>query len=608
MKQMPGLSKDDKDLLEEGRSHQKNSEDSLSTVRNKWPDYESMLIAEHRESIQSSSKIYDPRLSTIEIERTARISSQRPSGKAYAVSKDDQGKNMVMNLLLGYQMDNANEQRDFLIKQMMLSFWSRVYGSLYCLVPWRVKDNYIGSELNLISIWDSFPQPNVPLQDADYFVQGHRFSLAWLKKQDPKVWNMDEIKELEREMSSGEGDVKQNDNQNSFITQQLYPSQFGDKAFPMVDAYTEYRRDKWFTWAKRPNKNKGREYLLRVLDNSKGEAYPEGMLPVVEKVSIPMFEGLGLGAFQRGKSLQFGANSLINLYMSGVKSAIFPERMVNPDNVVQSSLKYGAGEFWFMNQPGEDVKIVQRGQEATSTFNAAYGLVIAAMLNQAGTTDTSNSQQIESSLGKTPTALRQQAAAQAAQDFWEQTMLESTLRQVFERWVAMNTTKLEADIPIRIFGSELEEIAQTFPDATEMFSEKNGQVLVNGKMFKNGEDPIKFDYKIETGSTTRPNMQQEIQDAVEMVQFVSENPQYIAAMEKEGNTISATELFKEMATKRGFKNLDRIIKTIQPEEMQQQMGGMPQMPHEMPQMPQFQDEEVNALAQQIMGGMGGIPT
>jgi len=607
----------DLDLLKEVEAHQTDSENYMGTLRDKWPDYESMLIAENRESMGTDSHIFDPRLSTIEIERTARVAAQRPSGKAFAVSKDDIGKNMIMELLLNYQIANANEQWDFLVKQMMLSFWSRVYGQIYTLVPWRVNPTYVGPEMFLISPWDSFPQPNVTMQDAEWFIQGHMLSINWLKKQNKETWNMDEINALSAEMKEGdgqEGDVRRHDNHNSYISSQMFPTQFGDKKYPKVKAFTEYRKGKWITWAPRINPKKGRAYLLRVVE----DPYPEDFLPIVAKYAIPMFEGpTGIGPFQRGKSLQFGTNSLINLYFSGIRTSLFPEKMVNPDNVVMSSLKYGAAEQWFMQNPGQDVQVVQRGSESTSTFNNAYGMLISAMLNQAGTTDTSNSAQVESSLGKTPQALRLQAASQGAQDFWEQTMLESTLRQVFERWVALNTTELEADAAVRIFGSEIEKIKELYPEETEAFSDTSGKILISKKLFQTKKgDPIKFDYQIETGSTTKPNMDQEKTDVEDTLRLFAENPQIIEMMKMEGSGISMTELVKRVLTKKGQKDLDKIVIKSMEQPEQQPQEGMPmdpnavppeQMPPEMPPPPQYQDPDVSALAEQLFGGMGGVP-
>tara|TARA_R110000868_G_C10972640_1_gene770689 strand:- start:22675 stop:24510 length:1836 start_codon:yes stop_codon:yes gene_type:complete len=610
------MQKPDNNELEESIQHQKDSEDSLSLSRERYLNYESMLLGEHREAIQNENKIFDPRVSTIEIERTARVASQRPSGKAFAVSKNDTGKNMIMNLLLNYQMDNANEQWDFIIKQMMWSFWSRVYGQMYALTPWRVRPDYIGNELFLINIYDAFPQPNVTVQDADWFIVGNRPTIQWLKAQDAEVWNMDEIKELANDLKNGEGEVKTQDNQTSYSSQIQFPTQKGDSKFPRVQTFTEYRGDKWITWAKRVNTKKGREYLLRTVENND----LEGKLPVVAKYSIPMFEGNGLGPFQRGKSLQFATNSILNMKAAEWRERLRPQLMIDPSNAVMSTIKYDPGAYWFMKNPGKDVVPFEKGGSSDAAFQQAYGVMVSAMLNSAGTTDTSNSQQIESALGKTPAALKAQAAAQQSQDFWEQTMMESSMKQVMERWIMQTVKNLEAKQALRLFEDEIQAITEQYPDAVDMFSEKSGQITVDKSFFTEDEEPVKFDYKIETGSTAKPNLEQQVADVAEILNLVDEKPALIAKMQAEGSDVSATQLFKEMLTLRGMRTEKIIVPFEQPMSqqadpaqmaMQDPMAQMQQMPQEMPQpepIPQYEDPDINSVAQELMGGLGGIPS
>jgi hypothetical protein len=597
-----------KQELEGAIQHQKDSENSLATLREKWLNFESMLLSEHREAQQNENKVFDPRVATIELERTARVAAQNPSGKAFSVSQDDIGKNMLMNMLLSYQMEHANEQWDFLIKQMMMSFWSRVYGSMFALTPWRIRKNYVGPELLLINIYDAFPQPGVSVQDADWFVVGNRISLKWLQdqaKHNPDVWNADEIRDLATEIGKGGGDVKQQDNTASYTQKMWYPTQTGDEKFPKIQTFTQYTGDKWITWAKRANTKKGREYLLRVVNNND----LEGQLPVVAKHSIPMFDGpMGLGPFQRGKSLQFGTNSLINMYLTSVREKLRPPRMVNPDNVVMSSLKFDPGAFWFMNTPGQDVVPFNAGQDPDATFNSAYGLMVSAMLNQAGTTDTTGSSQIESALGRTPQAIRSQEASKSAQDFWEQTMLENTLKQVMERWIMLNVKNLEAPQVLRLFGEDIERIAEMYPDIVEMLSENTGKVYVDRELFMEGEEPVKFDYRIETGSTAKPNLDKDIQDIIEIIQMIDERQGFMQKIQEEGYDVKASELLKEVLLKKGMRE-DRIIVQKQQEEMMQ--PGQEQMMPEQGMPPQqeqhYEDPEIEQVAQQLMGGMGGVP-
>ena len=617
----------DKTELEEVVEHQAVSERYLEPSRARYLDYESMVLSEHRESGQNENKVFDPRISTIEIERTSRVAAQRPSGKAFAVSSDDVGKNLLMNLLIRYQLDNANEQWDFIIKQMMWSFWSRVYGVYYALTPWRITSNYVGNELLLLNIYDSFPQPNTSVDDADWFIAGNRPTIQWLEAQDAEVWNMNEIKELKAELKNSSGDTKQNDNSASHTQTTQLPTQEGDQAFPRIQTYTEYRGDKWITWAKRINTSKGREYLLRVITNDD----LEGKLPVVAKYSIPMMGGdptspIGLGPFQRGKSLQFATNSLINMKLVDTRERLRPQLHVNPANVVMSSIKYAPGAYWFMNNPGEDVKAFQKGSDATSDFNSAYGLMVSAMLNQAGTTDTTSSQYTTTSLGKTPAAIKSQTASQGAQDFWEQTMMETSMGQVLERWVMNNTKNLDEAQTIRVFGQEVQQIASLYPDVLEMFSEESGSVKVSSELFqeKSGKGkkvvstPVKFDYKIQTGSMTKPSLEVEVENLMDFVNLLDERPNFIAKLNQEGSDISATQLLREIITKRGMRE-DQIIVQAQPQQVDGQgqpappSGSQPEGPPQAqplpPQrpVPQFEDPDINAVAQELLGGNNGIP-
>jgi len=594
-------------LIDDLQDHQKKSKNYLGTIRENWRDYESMIICSHREAMQTKNKVYDPRLGTIELERTARVMAQRPSGKAKPLSTNDTGKAKLMNLLLGYQMDNAKEQFSFLIKLRLLSFWSRVYGALYALVPWRITDNYIGPELNLISIWDSFPQPNVQLADADWFIQANRLGIKWLLRQDPKTWKMSEIKDLASEMKrdKDEGDVRQADDTSGHIEDEMYPSQFGDHLYPQVKVYTEYQKEKWITWAEqRINKKYSRPHILREVDNRKGQVYPEGMLPIINKHGLlPLLGGpIGVGPMQRGKSLQFATNQLINLFMSSVKSSITPELQINPRNVVPSSIKWGAAEKWFMNSPGKDVVPVQKGAEVLNTFNTAYGLFIGALLNQGGTTDTSSSNFVQTSLGKTPQALRLQVAAQSALDEWEEVMIHDAIGQIMNRWMALNANNLEIGIPLRLFGQEMEEISQQYPDIAEMF-ENNGR-----EAFRVEGEPVKFDYDMEIGATSKPNLEEDRQSITDMIDFVKNSPDFIERMRAKGKDINEPELFERLLKLKGIKDTDNIITDAQTQPgMEGMQPGMQDMPPAEEPMPKYDDPDIDALAQQVLGGVQGVP-
>src|SRR3990170_2399177 len=63
---------------------------------------EALMLGTPLDSItgqETSSGVFEPRLSTISLERAGRVMAQNPSGKSLAMSSNDKGKNMLMNLL-----------------------------------------------------------------------------------------------------------------------------------------------------------------------------------------------------------------------------------------------------------------------------------------------------------------------------------------------------------------------------------------------------------------------------------------------------------------------------------------------------------------------------
>lgn len=616
-------------ILDEVQDHYKESDQWISKIRETWDDKESMLlgIPEDGMTAQSNSKIFDPRLSTIVFERAARVMSQNPKGKAYAKTKHDIGKNMLMNLLLNHYRKEANEQYSHLVKLRLLDLYSLVYGTMFALVPWRVnpRSGYIGPELVLINIRDAFPQPGVRnLDEADYFNVRTMTSAKWLEQQDGGVWDMDAIKSLVFELKEQKstGDTNNGDsNKTSYLERALYPTNYGDVVYPKVELYTEYRDDKWITWSpQRINQKTSKPHVLRVVENP----YPDGMLPIIAKHAFPLIDSpIGLGEFERGKSLQFAINSLVNMYMDGVKYSIFPPLAINAENVVPSSIKWGPGEKWFMNQPNVDLQPVELSPRGLDTFNSTYGYLLSALQNQAGTSDVSTSQNVESTLGKTPQALRLQASKEGSRDEWDRFMMEESIKDIYKRWVALTVDKMEGNVAVRLFEDEIQEISQTHPDITEVFDSGRGQVRINKKLIA-----AKYDYELEAGSTVKPDLEGEQNNLTSIMTAVIENPNIIQYMREKGKDVDLVELFKRWVISGNIKDWDKIVtdfvnpespiapntvptspeEQVQPNMVPEDMGAYPQEQMPMPEGEgNFQDPDIAALASQLMGSLEGIP-
>lgn len=553
-------------LQDELGSHASDSETFLSTLRSGWDEKEAILICKLKDEISTEgsvkSQVFDPRLSTIVFERAARVMARHPSGKAYAISKNDFGKSKLMNLLLRYYEKNANYWHPLIVKLRMLDLYSLVYGTMFALVPWIIdsRRDYIGPEIIPLPIRACFPQPSATsLSDSDWFQVSSMKNIEWLKQQTKRSDKWKNIDKLENlvlgESGEGSGDSKPA-SQESYVETEWYGGQPTDAAFPKVELRTEYRRDRWITFT--PNYD---NLIVRDIPNP----YDNGELPIVAKYAWPLMESIiGLGEFERGKTLQYSINSLINLYMDAVKYSIFPPIHMNPKAVIRSSIKWGPGERWLMKRPGEDVKQMRLSPQGLSTFQSTYGFLISALMNQAGTTEISSPTSTQPTMGRTPQAIRMMAGRESARDEWDRTMMEETLKQTYGKWITMIVKKMERKVVMRIFGPEVKEISKEYKDLVEFFdkNKKEGVVRV-GK----SDIEAKYDFEIETGSIMKPDLEGEQQNISAVLGMVLKNPIILEAIRAKGKDLDVGELFKRWMIAGGIKDWERIIVDMPPQKI-----------------------------------------
>jgi hypothetical protein len=147
----------------------------LSTKRDLWDTYEKLFHNQLSDSLSSdtNSQVFDPKLSTLTLERAYRVMAQLATGKVKAISKNDVGTSTLMNLIVDKYINvNANAQFDLLTKLRMVDIYSNIYGQFFILIDWDVKKNgYVGPDMWLLNIRDVFPQVGaVSLEDSDYVI------------------------------------------------------------------------------------------------------------------------------------------------------------------------------------------------------------------------------------------------------------------------------------------------------------------------------------------------------------------------------------------------------------------------------------------------------
>lgn len=589
----------DKSLFKQLTENFQDSDDTITTIRETWDEKEEILTGTLSDTLSDSTKsqVFDPRLSTIILERAARVMGQLPHGKTLAVSKDDRGKNMLMNLCLEkYVLPNANSQYDFLTKMRMMDMYSLVYGVFFGLVDWTVdeKKDYIGPDLWLLPIRDVFPQPGaVSVNDSEWIQVSTWHTLDWVKGRNKDWKNLDTIiTQLKNKGGKARDtlDAERRTNRESEYQNTVVAN--------MVEFRTEYRTfggkkdlGQWITYA--PDY----DVVVREKDNP----HENGELPIVSKHAFPLLDSIyGLGEFERGMTLQKAVNSLINLYLDGVKMSLFPPIMVNKDQVVPSSIMFQPAAKWLVTRP-DAITQLNLNPQGLSTFQSTYGFLISALLNQAGTTDTTNNTTTDPSLGRTPQALNMLNQRESSRDNWDRFQMEKTVESIMGKFVNLISKKQEKPITLRLFAEEIEEIANVYPDVVEMYEgDDRGEVNVKAGEFEG----TMFDYQMVSGSTVVADKEKEVQNMNTLMAMFMQSPQLIDEMRRNGKDVNFAELVTRLVTASGVQDWEKIITDYAPEEdpmLQQQMMMQQQ------QAQQYQDPEIQAAAQQILGNISEIP-
>lgn len=552
----------------------KESDKYVATKRTDWDEKEEIFFCKNPDNItedETKSQINDPRLATYALERAGRVCSQLPTGKPFALSKNDRGKNKLVNLVLNkWVYPNAKSQFPLITKFKLMDMYSYIYGSFFALTDWVVdkKKGYIGPDLFLLNIRDIFPQAGaVSLEDSDYIYVSTLKSKEWLKNRDKDTWkNVDKVLEKVNGTSRGKMPSERISTRYAEFYNQ---NDAGGEKNPYIELVTRYERDRWITF------NPDSREIIRTIENP----HKNGELPVISKHCFPLLDDFfGLGEIERGATLQKAVNSLINLYFDGVKMQLFPPLHINPDEVIASSIKMRPGVKMYMDRPNQSVQAMSVSDKSLTTFQSSYNFLLGALENTNGTSSTSVGEGYDTTAGKTPQALKMQAARENTRDMMDKYQMEVTVQNVVEKFVNLQANKMEAPLILSLFKAEIDTIAKDFPDIAEMFdSGEAGKLSISKELLKG-----KYRFEVDSGSMIKRDDELELANLNTMLQVVLQNAQIdpqtgrtvsplIRVMEENGKKINTAELFKQWVIKAGVNDWDKII--IEDTEQEAQMAG-----------------------------------
>jgi hypothetical protein len=589
------------EIKQQIKDRQDASEKYLQTKWGKWDTLEALFHNQLSDSISAGQKsqVFDPKLSTMLIERAYRVMSQNPIGKVVAISKNDQGAEKMMNLIVEkYVLPNANSQFDFLTKMRMVDLYSNLYGGFFVLVDWVIKNNgYIGPDMFLMNARDVFPQVGaMSIEDSEYIITRTWRPISFFEslKKDKGFDNIGTvIAKLKEKASSPKID-------KSKRNEEEYPDESGVKGKGYYECWTMYERDRWVDYSV------DADTIFRDIKNP----HENDELPVVCKHSMPLIDDfMGMGDMERGETMQQLVNSTWNLYLDTVKMSLMPPLMVNKDYIASdSSIKWGAAEKWLVRGPQGSTAIqpINLNPQGLTTFNNVYQVANASLLNMFGTTDTTTTRQTDVGFGKTPQALEMQAVRENTRDSADRFYMEQFAKQVIKKMVNLVSKKHSNSVTIRMFEDEINELVKAYPDIQEMYDPNTGKLTIDRKRFGS----LLYDYEIVSGSTYATDQQTQQNNLSQLLTMLISQPQVMQSLSQEGYNFKIGEMFKRMLVNSGLNDWNKILEIQKPEEVDenvfnqdklqflsavQQMQGIGQIPEQPDQSQQLPVQSPDAI-------------
>ena len=650
----------DSELLAELNYHYTFSQDDMDKRKlrkNGWDDTLKAYFGKLPSTWPYQTQVTDPVIRTAILEKTARMFAGKLRGTIVPREGADAVSAKVMNSVLDFQWDFATEGGSMLEKIILSDIQTRIFGASFGLCYWDIKKTEDGKdfETNEFKVLDN----------RDVFVDfqsNHIKNANWVQVREwvtyqqlqqkndggePIYQNLDILQS--RLLDDKRPAPQRRDNRYTSIVKQLrsLEDRVGqDIYFPIIEVVTEYRRDRWITFAPRfgvilrdiKNPYKNQEIPITMLryypvgDDVYGESEVESVLPLYRAINATLC----------------GFIDQMNL---GMRPPIKVAQ--NAQGVRMDTLVYGPNAVWLTGDSVNNVQEHVTGNQSISLFQNAY-----TALKNAFNTAMGEASQTLAPIGafaqdRTATEIRTANRQTVARDNYNQIYLEEFLKDLMMKWISNNQQFLFSDPTketeiIRIVGEEMikdledmgladEEIPdEVMNEATNYIEESNGQIAPEeleaiSEVSKTPKYPVMVEGEVETklkrdkyGSfaklfVTKDDMRglyDYIPDVKSMAVGVSEesirgrnsalnlllNPSIDAKLKSENVNVKIEELLKEVLADNGVKNPEKFFEEMKENEREpisNQGGAGGVIPSPMPTLNE---------GQQGMGNLPELPT
>lgn len=442
-----------------------------------------------------SSTLFDPQPYTTILEKSARLIGSKPKGRMIPREGGDALGAYINNELLSYQWDdNARLGESMISKWIQGDQGVRKYGSKFGLAKWRyecrVVDGkkvvfYDGPDFFWVNTRDCLPNPSYSsvqkwFQHREYVTLYDLTKVNDAARTEPVYKNLETLRLALKEAGKGKGDQREattlsKNKQMKGLTDYLGQ----DELYKTIEIITEYRPDRWITFAPKHG------VVIRDIKNP----YKHQEIPVVHLKYYPLEDDLyGVSELEPVAKQIRAINAHISAYSDRLALKLRPPLHVNPTNVRMHTLEWNPEAKWLMNNPNQDVQIMNMNNGDDASFTDIYNTLRGSLLNALGEASQGVSQvnPTQDTGRVTATEIKDTAFTRNVRDNMNQIFLAEALKKQIMFWHSMNQQYMfqgsaEKAKVIRIVGRDAVEFFKRSGLADVRPTEEDALALAQGQ-------------------------------------------------------------------------------------------------------------------------------
>lgn len=506
---------------------------------------------------KSLPKVTDGTLAGLISEQPKRIIQQIPTG---TIVSDDEWLQIVAEYILTHEiLPNAEQVADVIQKCWAATTKALTYGSQPAYVQFINRGEYFGTDFTLPYIKDVLLEPG-KLSDRESNVMFLR--TWWTKNQIDAViykeqylagkakgrketyesgWDLEALAKLKEE-GMGQKDANQ---QTPTEKGKLLNSGF----FEIVHCFQRGIGAEFYSFSPK----------TKTVVRRKTNKDPRGVIPIhFLYANIDLSNPLGRGSVELSGGMQNLLDFEVQTYQ--FMSALLMNPPIEKRGTYNKSvLKYLPAAVWDLGtNPESSATPIKFETASLVNFPKNYGLIKSQILNLNQSSDTSvSSDSGNPGFSKTPQGVQANQLRLGVSDNYMRKQFESWFGEMDETMLNLWFAERAGTQMLTVDNDTADKLRVVKPDSVN----KNNQIRVE----YDSETPA-MRFKVDASSSKEEDNKEQLDGLQELIQEVGGNPTVGYYLGKDGYKLSVGEAYRELFSRFGIKDLDKIITNMTDEE------------------------------------------